>query len=238
MSIAMTPAVVTQITPLTNRLLQVTLTPEQYIEYEAGQYLEIVSPNREDALYYSIANAPLGSKTYELHIRHEPNNTKQQHVLDAMTKQGRIVLNLPFGHCTRHTLNSQQPILFIAAGTGFAPIKAMIEQLLTEGRAQPFTLFWSARTKEELYLDEKVLVWEKHVPHFDYIPHISRDNQSSLTDRILEQKKIPLTQYQVVLAGPFDFVYALRDVLVDSGMPKEQLFSDAFNLEKSSGETA
>ncbi len=237
MSIAMTPALVTQVTPLTNRLLRVTLTPEQYIEYEAGQYLEVVSPNPDEALYYSIANAPLGSKTYELHIRHQPNHTKQQHVLDTITKQGHVILNLPFGHCTLHALNPNQPILFIAAGTGFAPVKAMIEQLLAEGRAQAFTLFWSARTQEALYLDEKVLAWEKHVAHFNYIPHVTRDNSTTLAERILEQHQANLAQYQVVLAGPFDFVYTLRDVLLENGISNKQLFSDAFNLEQPSGET-
>ncbi|MDX2345970.1 MAG: NAD(P)H-flavin reductase [Legionella sp.] len=237
MSITMTPAEVTDVTPLTNRLLRVTLTPEQYIHYDAGQYLEIISPNPEETLYYSIANAPLGSKKYELHIRHQPNHTEQQHVLDAITKQGRVILNLPFGTCTLHALNQEQPILLIAGGTGFAPIKAMIEQLLTDGSTQPFTLYWSARTQEDLYLDEKVLAWEKHVPHFDYIPHLTEQNSKPLIKRITEQHQTNLKNHQVVLAGPFDFVFALRDALINQNIPKEQLFSDAFALEKPSGET-
>ncbi|MCH9690181.1 MAG: NAD(P)H-flavin reductase [Gammaproteobacteria bacterium] len=229
MPIAITPAQVTQVTPLTNRLLHVTLTPEQYIHYDAGQYLEIVSPNPDETLYYSIANAPLGSQTYELHISHQPNHIEQQNVLDAITKQGRVILNLPFGHCTLHALNPNKPILFIAGGTGFAPIKAMIEQLLTEGNTQPFTLFWSARTAEDLYLDDKVLAWEKHVPHFTYTPHITYQNQTLLIEKITEQYQAKLNHYQVILAGPFDFVHTLRDGLIKHGVPREQLFSDAFN---------
>jgi CDP-4-dehydro-6-deoxyglucose reductase, E3 len=229
MSIAITPAQVTQVTPLTNRLLHVTLTPEQYIHYDAGQYLEIVSPNPDETLYYSIANAPLGSKTYELHISHQPNHIEQQHVLDAIIKQGRVILNLPFGHCTLHALNPKKPILFIAGGTGFAPIKAMIEQLLTEGNTQPFALFWSARTAEDLYLDDKVLAWEKHVPHFTYTPHITHQNQTLLIEQIAKQYQAKLNNYQVVLAGPFDFVHALRDSLIKHGVPRQQLFSDAFD---------
>ncbi|MCH9756503.1 MAG: NAD(P)H-flavin reductase [Gammaproteobacteria bacterium] len=233
MSKAITPADVTHVTPLTNRLLRVTLTPEQYIDYDAGQYLEIISPDQNETLYYSIANAPIGSKTYELHIRHHPNHLEQQHVLDTITKQGRVILNLPFGHCTLHALDSNRPILFIAAGTGFAPIKALIEQLLTNGGTQPFMLFWSARTQEELYLDEKVLAWEKHIPHFSYTPYITNQNQTSLIDCIIKQHQTNLSHYQVVLAGPFDFVYALRDTLIKKGVPNHQLFSDAFDLEES-----
>jgi CDP-4-dehydro-6-deoxyglucose reductase len=238
MSIAITPAEVTQVTPLTNRLLRVTLTPEQYIHYDAGQYLEIISPNPDEKLYYSIANAPLGPKTYELHIRHQPNHSEQQHVLDAITKQGRVILNLPFGTCTLQALTPEKPILLIAGGTGFAPIKAMIEQLLTDGHTQPFELYWSARTQEDLYLDEKVLAWEKHVPHFKYTPHLTDQDKTPLIKRITQQHQKNLKNYQVVLAGPFDFVYALRDALLDEDIPKQQLFSDAFALEQPSGETS
>ena len=233
MSKAITPADVTDVSPLTNRLLRVTLTPEQYIDYDAGQYLEIVSPDQNETLYYSIANAPLGSKKYELHIRHQPNHLEQQHVLDAITKQGRVILNLPFGHCTLQTLHPDRPILFIAAGTGFAPIKAMIEQLLTDGGTQPFVLFWSTRTQEELYLDEKILAWEKHVSHFNYTPYITSQNQTPLIEHITKQHQNNLSNYQVVLAGPFDFVYTLRDALIKTGIPSNQLFSDAFDLEES-----
>ncbi len=236
MSIAMTPADVTHVSPISNRLLRVTLTPEQYIHYDAGQYLEIISPDPNETLYYSIANAPLGSKTYELHIRHQPQHMEQQHVLDAITKQGRVILNLPFGHCTLQALNTEKPILFIAAGTGFAPIKAIIEQLLTNGGTQAFTLYWSARRQEELYLDEKVLAWEKHVPHFDYMPHLTDTDKTPIITRIEQQHAHILNHCQVVLAGPFEFVYSLRDALVQAGVPQHHLFSDAFALEQPSEE--
>lgn len=229
MSKEMTPAHVSQATPLTRNLLRVTLTPEQYIPYEAGQYLQVVSPS--EVLYYSIANAPLGSHTYELHIRHTPENIEHQHVLNTITQQGCVILNLPFGGCTLHALNPKRPIIFVAGGTGFAPIKAMIEQLLTNGDTRPFELYWSARTQEDLYLDEHALAWQKHIEHFDYIPHITTPNQTTLIERMLERHPHDLADYQVVLAGPFDLAYALRDDLIKQGLSQHQLFSDAFDLE-------
>ena len=229
MSKEITSAQVSHVTPLTNRLLRVTLTPEHYIDYEAGQYLQVVSSS--ETLYYSIANAPLGSKTYELHIRHNPDNLEHQHILEAITKQGHVILNLPFGVCSVSALNPNKPILFIAGGTGFAPIKAMIEQLLTDGHTERFELYWSARTQEELYLDEKILAWEKHVANFTYTPHITTSQQTPLVERILKQHQNTLETWQVVLAGPFDFVYSLRDELIAHGLASEQLFSDAFHLE-------
>jgi CDP-4-dehydro-6-deoxyglucose reductase, E3 len=229
MSKEMTSAHVTLVTPLTRTLLRVTLTPEHYLPYEAGQYLQVVSPS--ETLYYSIANAPLGSHTYELHIRHIPENIEHQHVLNTITHLGCVVLNLPFGKCSLSALDPQRPIIFVAGGTGFAPIKAMIEQLLTNGDTRPFELYWSARCQEDLYLDEQVLAWQKHVEHFDYIPHIKAPNKATLIERIQEKHPDDLANYQVVLAGPFDLVYSLRDDLIKQGLSQNQLFSDAFDLE-------
>ncbi len=223
-----TTAEVTQAIPLSNRLLRVILTPEHYIDYQAGQYLEIISSQPKEKLYYSIANAPLGSKTYELHIRHQPNHTEQQHVLDKITKQGRITLSLPHGDCTLAALAPKTPILFIASGTGFAPIKAMIEQHLINGSNQPLTLYWRARAQADLYLDEKVLTWEKHVPHFQYVPYITTQEKISLIEHIKSHLRKTLLAHQIVLAGPFDFVLTLKDELLKVGIPKTQLFSDVF----------
>lgn len=229
MSKEITSAHVTQATPLTRHLLRVTLTPEHYIQYEAGQYLQVVSPN--ETLYYSIANAPMGSHTYELHIRHTPENIEHQHVLNTITHLGCVILNLPFGRCTLSALDPYRPIIFVAGGTGFAPIKAMIEQLLTSGDTRSFELYWCARSQEDLYLDEKVLAWQKHIDHFEYIPHITTPNKTAFIQCILDRHPRDLADYQVVLAGPFDLIYSLRDDLIKQGLSQNQLFSDAFDLE-------
>lgn len=229
MSKKMTSAHITQATPLTRNLLRVILSPEHYIPYEAGQYLQIVSPR--EAVYYSIANAPLGSHTYELHIRHIPEKIEHQHVLNTITQLGCVILNLPFGQCTLSALDPQRPLLFIAGGTGFSPIKAMIEQLLTDGDTRPFELYWTASCQEDLYLEERVLAWQKHVEHFDYTPHIKAPHHATLIKCIQEKHPDDLAYYQVVLAGPFDLVYSLRDDLINLGLSQSQLFSDAFDLE-------
>lgn len=226
-----TAANVIKATPLTSELLHLVLEPEHYIDYDAGQYLKIVTSN--DSLCYSIANAPLGSKTYELHIRHELQHPEQKHLLDTIKTQGVLVLNLPFGQCTLKALSLDKPILFIAGGTGFAPIKAMIEQLLMDGHTKPIRLYWSARSKAALYLEEQVLAWEAHIPSFQFVPHITDKQDDSLIQRILMQHpKESLKTHQIVLAGPFAFVYALRDKLLESGVSSTQLFSDAFEFTK------
>ncbi len=220
---------VEQITPLTDSILQLILTPDQYVDYQAGQYLQIISG--KEAHSYSIANAPLGSHKYELHIRHTGNNPYNQPLLAEIKDKGFVTLNLPLGSCDMNHLHANKPILFLAGGTGFAPIKAMIEQLLTFGESRPFELFWGARSQSDLYMDDKVLHWQAHVPHFDYFSYVSDMTKTSLASRLLARHQHDLHAWQIVISGPFDMVFSARDELVAKGACIDDLFSDAFSFE-------
>lgn len=222
---------VTQIKPLTDSILQLVLTPKRYIPYKAGQYLQIVLGTQ--TLSYSIANAPLGSRTYELHIRHSKDNALHRSLLNDIQATGKVRLNVPLGVCELSKLDMQKPILFIAAGTGFAPIKAMIEQLLANTDERVFELFWGARAQNDLYMDDMVLQWEAHVAHFCYFSQLSATNKNTLVSKVLSKHEQELSKWQVVLSGPFDMVYHMRDELIAHGANPAYLFSDAFAFEKS-----
>ena len=149
-----TTAHIEKLAHFTYSILHLTLTPERFIDYHAGQYLQILLKNAE--LCYSIANAPLGSQQYELHIRHNHDNPMDQHLLNELHQQKSLTLRLPLGQCNLAQLHRNKPILFIAAGTGFAPVHAMMEQLLASHFQHPLKLIWRARTKNDLYLDKKI----------------------------------------------------------------------------------
>lgn len=222
-------AKVESITPLTDSILQLILTPETYIDYRAGQYLEILSAG--ETLCYSIANAPLGSHKYELHIRHSLDNPYNQQLLNEIKQKGELRLHLPLGDCYLDKLQADKPILFIAGGTGFAPIKAMIEQLLASSDQRTFELFWGARAQNDLYMNEKVSQWQSHVTQFKYFSLLSNSSKDTLPSIILSQHPVDLKDWQFVIGGPFDMVYATRDILLAQGVLPEQLFSDAFSFE-------
>lgn len=221
-------AKIEQVSPLTDSIVQFILDPAEFISYQAGQYLQILS--KQHVFNYSIANAPLGSKTYELHIRHSIDNLHTQQLLNDIKQQGSVTIQLPFGQCDISCLALDKPILFIAAGTGFAPVKAMIEQLLVTGDKRSFELFWGARTKNDLYMDEKVLQWQAHVQHFNYFSRISTMHKKSLISMILSRHEHDLKDWQIVMSGPFDMVYKTRDALLVAGALLEQMYSDAFNF--------
>jgi CDP-4-dehydro-6-deoxyglucose reductase len=222
-------AQVEDIAPLTDSIIRLVLRPERYVPYQAGQYLDILCD--EKPLSYSIANAPLGSKHYELHIRHSLDNPYNQSLFAQIKRDGSVTIKLPYGTCCIDQLEVHHPIIFIAGGTGFAPVHAMIEQLLADADPRPFELYWGARSQSDVYLDEKVQNWQAHIAHFNYYSFLSDSSKEQLLTDLLMRHAHDLKEWQVVLSGPFDMVYSMRDGLVAKGLPREQLFSDAFSFE-------
>lgn len=229
MSIVLTRAEVERITPLTDSIIELVLAPEHYVDYKAGQYLQIRSG--DEFLSYSIANAPLGSHKYELHIRHDQHSLSNQALFSEIKKLGVVSIRLPMGDCHLDKLEPQLPVLFIAGGTGFAPVKAMIEQMLATGDQRSFELYWGARSQSDLYLDDKVRQWAAHVAHFRYFTLLpTHDSKEKLASLVINQHKKNIADYQIVIGGPFDMVFATRDALVDAGALPSRLYSDAFGF--------
>lgn len=224
-----TLAKVESVEPLTDSIIQLYLIPETFIPYEAGQYLQINIDN--EWLAYSIANAPLGAQKYELHIRHSNHNPMNQRLLSEIKTKGKLQLSLPFGTCYLKNLAPQKPIIFIAGGTGFAPIKAMIEELLATNDPRPIALYWSARSKSDLYMDARVIQWQEHVKYFRYYSLYPKSkNKEPIAALVLKRLGKKLLSCQMVISGPFDMVYATSETLIAGGVLQEQLFGDAFSF--------
>lgn len=220
-----------EVHPLTDTILTLSAKSSTPLVYEAGQYIEVKTP--EGVLPLSIANAPLGGGKIELHIRHVRDNSLNQSLLNVIREEGKIEVSEAKGECTLTVLDKEKPILLIAGGTGFAPIKAMIEQLLYEGDNRQLHLFWLANKKADFYMDDKVSQWAKHMPQFSYTPLISSRHQKSFGVKAMIKtiyKDTPLS-FQSVIAGPFDLVFALRDELVLLGLTQAHIYSDAFSFE-------
>lgn len=217
------------IEPLTDSITQLMLQAETFIDYEAGQYLEIHLG--ENALAYSIANAPLGSQKYELHIRHSPDNPANTRLFSEIKNKGSLLISLPYGDCHIKNLYKEKPILFITAGTGFAPIKAIIEQLMATSDQRPFELYWGARSQSDLYMDSKVIQWQSHVKNFRYFSlYPKTKDKETLATFVLNRLGSDLNTHQFIISGPFDMVFATRDALIQGGIKEALMFSDAFSF--------
>lgn len=224
-------ATVSQITALTEGIFQLLVVPETFVNYHAGQYLKIQFDHDESC--YSIANAPIERHHYELHIRINCQSNEGKKLYQALTKGHHIHLSLPFGHCHLNQLHQKKPIVFIAGGTGITPIKAMIEQQIAHKIECDMTLFWGARSPEDLYLEPLIKQWQHQATQLKYYAHTPQTSQQSLMDSVLEHTQQPiLRQSHIVISGPFDLAYHIRDKLVAYGIPLENLFSDAFDFER------
>ena len=213
---------------LTESVLQVTLQPDQYIDYFAGQYLEIIAGTL--AFAYSISNAPDADNCYILHIRYRPENPIPKSLLSEL-QQLRIKIRVPCGECHLKTLDPGLALICVAGGSGIAPIKAMLDQLvLTEDR-RSVHLFWGARFQEDFYLPASIAHWHDNLFDFNSFLQLSDLDQTPLISAVLAQVQT-INRAQIVLSGPFEMVYHARDVLIAAGAPVANLFADAFFFEK------
>lgn len=227
MSTQLVSAQVESIYPLTDSILQLSLVPERYIPYQAGQYLQIILAG--ERFSYSIANAPLGARSYELHIRHSKDNPYNQALLSHIQHTHSVNIEMPLGHCYVSCLHPVTPIMFIAGGTGFAPIKAMIEQLLANDDRRSFELFWGARSQGDLYMDDKVQYWQKHVQQFKYVSLLSGPGKETLASLVKSRHTDDLCKWQYVISGPLDMVHNIKTHLLENGVLVQNMFSDAFD---------
>ena len=224
-----TRAKIIQITPLTNTIIQVILQPDEYVTYRAGQYLRLKTGQTTN--YFSIANASLGAKVYELHIRHEKNNVTSQDLLKHLQHYGEVEIQLPLGICHVGHLHHSRRILFIAGGTGFAPIKSIIEQLLYSDDQRSFECYWGAKQQSDLYWQNKLLEWQKHVKNFEHLALFEGKKSHQMIESIVQRHPNLTEDSQFLISGPFEMVYSCRDKLIDVGVHVEYIHSDAFEFE-------
>ena len=152
-------------------LVRLQLPANDPFVYHPGQYVEFIL--RDGARRsYSMANAPHHGPGVELHIRHMPGGKFTDHVFGLMKEKEIQRIEGPFGSFYLRE-DSDKPMVLLASGTGFAPIKALIEHLQFQNIQRPATLYWGGRRPEDLYMDDWVQAKLVEMPHLAYVPVIS-----------------------------------------------------------------
>ena len=150
------------------------------VRFKAGQYVSILwgdGRNRD----FSMANPPRESDGVQLHVRLVKDGAFTEHVFGTMKVGDQIDVEVPFGSFTLR--ESDKPILFVAGGTGFAPIQAMIEDMAINGIQRDMTLYWGARQRSGLYSDMPER-WAQSNPRFRYIPVLSDVPEDGFPQRL------------------------------------------------------
>ena len=212
------------------------LPPNEPLQFLAGQYVEILLADGMRRCY-SIASAPVsdGLRQIELHIRHMPGGVFTDRVFDALKVRDLLRVEAPQGFF-RIDETSHKPMVMVASGTGFAPIKAMVEYNLQRGIDRPMHLYWGGRTRADLYMDLLASGWSEAHPHITYTPvlsdatdHCQWTGRRGFVHQAVMQDHPDLSAFQVYACGASLMVDAARtDFGQRCGLPSDQFFADSF----------
>ena len=217
-------------------VLKLQLPANQSFQYHAGQYVEFIL--RDGARRsYSMASAPeLAQGVMELHIRHMPGGRFTDHVFGAMKEKEILRMEGPFGTFFLRE-DSARPVVMLASGTGFAPIKALIEHMEAKGLTRPTVLYWGARQAADLYLRDWAEAAAVRLPWLRFVPVLSEpeadwSGRTGLVHQAVMADLPDLSGHQVYACGaPVMVQSAQRDFVAACGLPEEEFFADAFTSE-------
>jgi CDP-4-dehydro-6-deoxyglucose reductase len=219
-------------------ILQLQLPAAERFQFLAGQYLEFLLKDGQRRAY-SIANAPEQEGPLELHIRHLPGGLFTDFVFGAVTPalKEKDILRFegPLGSFFLRE-DSKKPIIFVAAGTGFAPIKSIIEHMQVKKISRPIHLYWGGRRPSDLYLDDLCKSWKQEIPDFEYIPVISDaldqdgwQGRTGFVHQAVMADHPDMKDFQVYACGAPVMVNAARnDFSSKCHLPEEEFFADSF----------
>ena len=210
------------------------LPANERLSFAAGQYIEIICGDGKRRAY-SLANAPHDADLLQLHVRLSPGGGFSERVFKEMKERDMLRFEGPLGSFQLDEASSK-PIILLAGGTGFAPIKSIMEHLLRLGKDRRVSLYWGARDRAGLYLPELPQRWSaesgvRYVPVLsDPLPGDAWDGRCGLVHEAVLADIDDLRGHQVYAAGsPAMVVSAQRD-FVARGLPAEAFFADAFNF--------
>ena len=212
-------------------MLQLPRTPP--LNYLAGQYMDVLlSGGRRRA--FSIASPPSETGFLELHVKHVAGGGFTGHVFETMNEREILRLEGPLGTFFIRQ-GSDRPMIMVAGGTGFAPVKAMIEELLIAGDTRPVHLYWGARSPDELYQTDLVAEWSERHPDLRFEPVLSEGGgipgyRSGWVHEAVIADHPDLSGFDVYMSGPPAMIDAARHAFAEADVDPDRLFYDSFDF--------
>lgn len=219
------------------------LPAAERLQFFAGQYIDILLRDGRRRSF-SIANAPHDDEFIELHIRIIEGGLFTGDVFNSLKEKAILRIQGPLGSFYLRE-DSQRPIILVAGGTGFGPIKGIIEHALAEKTARPMHLYWGVKAKRDLYLDALAQGWADSHANFTYTPVLSQPSADDYWQG--RRGYVPanvltdfpeLSRFEVYASGPPAMVHASQVAFVGSGLPAEHFYADPFEFAQDSVSTA
>lgn len=220
-------------------IISLQLPANQRLQFLAGQYIDILLKDGKRRSF-SLANAPHDDEFLQLHARNYPGGVFAEHVFTQMKVKDMLRFEGPLGSFFLRDEPIDNDIIFIASGTGFAPIKSILEHAFylenSRDNKRKMTLYWGVRTKDELYMADLAYNWQKEHDNFTFIPVLSEalatDNwkgREGLVHQAVMQDFNGLEKHQVYACGsPVMVKAAYLDFTSQCKLPIDGFFSDVF----------
>lgn len=211
------------------------LPANERLQFLPGQYVEFLMKDGARRAF-SLANAPYDDQTLELHLRLIPGGKFTEYVFNEMPEKAILRFEGPFGTFTLRE-ESDKPIIFVAGGTGFAPIKGIIEHALHHHIKRDMLLYWGALAKPDLYLPDLPQKWASEQANIRFIPVLSEprpedawNGRTGYVHQAVLADHPDLSTYQVYCCGAPAMVEAAHRDFTAQGLPEGEFFSDAFTF--------
>ena len=215
-------------------LLFLKLPTGERLQFLAGQYIDILLKNGKRRSF-SMANAPHNDALIELHVRKSPGGAFSNFVFDEMKERAILRFEGPLGTFYLRE-DSDKPMIFVAGGTGFAPIKAIVEHAFHFDEDRPIVMYWGVRSLRDLYMPDLPLQWQRDHPSFTYIPVLSDplpedgwQGRTGFVHQAVLDDFADLSGYQVYACGAPGMTDVAKKTFVEERkLPEDEFYSDAF----------
>jgi len=213
-------------------LVGLRLPPGRTIEFEAGQYINILLDDG-DRRSYSFTTAPRKTDLVQLHVRRMPGGKFTTQVFEHMNAGDRLRFEGPLGSFVLRE-PSDRPLIFVAGATGFAPVKSLLEYAFEIGIRRPLYFYWGVRKRQDLYLAELPRQWQLEHPNFrfeavlsDPGPEDGWEGRTGLVHEAILADFPDLSEFQIYACGSLKMVEAAKPAFIAQGLADEACFSDA-----------
>ncbi|MGE0775073.1 MAG: FAD-binding oxidoreductase, partial [Sphingomonadaceae bacterium] len=213
-------------------VLHLRLPIGRRMPFSAGQYVT-VQMEGGDSRNYSIANPPHLNDIVELHVRRVPGGQFSDRVLNSLKRGSLLDIELPFGLFT-WAENVSRPAILLATGTGFAPLKSMIRELIHQRISRPVHLFWGGEQEADIYDRALVEGWAKTLPWFSFTPVLANPEANwegatgFVQDAVLAQYPDLLGHEVYACGNPIMIAHASKLLIEKGALSADAFYSDAF----------
>jgi CDP-4-dehydro-6-deoxyglucose reductase len=212
--------------------LHLQLPASERLQFKAGQYIEFILKDGSRRAY-SIANAPHDSDFLQLHIRVLKGGAFSEYAANELQEKAILRIEAPFGNFFLRE-DSTKPLIMVAGGTGFAPVKGIIEHMLHNNINREIILYRGARQLQDLYMHDLCEKWAELMPNVTYIPVLSQPDNDNWQGRagyvheaVLTDVK-DLSGFQAYVCGAPGMCEVAHTSFVQQGLNADEFFSDAF----------